>query len=224
MAVHSFDSGLPIEEVVRDELRRILPARYSVRAGTVVDATGYTAGDCDVVVFNDIWFPVVKPGPVESARQFMLPIEGVYAVGEVKQTLSGDTLTAALKKLVACHRLERPETFAHRLVENREQSDCVHGLTNPLYSFVVALDVGVGETFESLIDQFFTINQTLRRLDVVRAMSVFGHGTVIWGVDDPEDPTHTTARAALFRRRTSTSGFTRCFFALQITDQRFMDC
>lgn len=199
MAVHSFDSGLPIEEVVRDELRRILPARYSVRAGTVVDATGYTAGDCDVVVFNDIWFPVVKPGPVESARQFMLPIEGVYAVGEVKQTLSGDTLTAALKKLVACHRLERPETFAHRLVENREQSDCVHGLTNPLYSFVVALDVGVGETFESLIDQFFTINQTLRRLDVVRAMSVFGHGTVIWGVDDPEDPTHTTARAALFQ-------------------------
>lgn len=198
MAIHNFDSGIPFEELVRDEFRRILPSRYSVRSGTVVDANGYSAGQCDIVVFNDIWFPVVKPGPVDSSRQVVLPVEGAYAIGEIKQTLDDQTLDDAMKKLVTCHRLERPETFAHRLVENRDHSSCVHGLTNPLYTFVLAAGMREGITFESVVNRFFDICKELRRLDVVRALSVIGHGTVIWGYEDPTDPTATSSAPALF--------------------------
>ena len=87
MSVEAFGSGLPIEEVVREEFRNLLPNRYAVKAGTLVDATGYSAGDCDLVLFNDLWFPAVKASPTPSSRSVILPIEGVYAVGEIKQTL-----------------------------------------------------------------------------------------------------------------------------------------
>jgi hypothetical protein len=164
----------------------------------VVDATGHTAGQCDLVVFNDIWFPVVKAGPAESSRHLILPIEGAYAIGEVKQTLDEATLDDAMKKLVMCHRLERPETYAHRLAENREHDHCVHGLANPLYTFVFAVGLKEGITFEGLINRFFDICRKLRRLDVVRALCVLGHGTVIWGFEDPSDPSGTSTSPALF--------------------------
>jgi hypothetical protein len=187
MAIYNFDSGLPIEEIVRDQLSDLLPSRYSIRAGTVVDAQGFTAGDCDVVVFNDLWCPVIKTGPTRSSRHVMLPIEGVYAVGEVKQTLSETSLDESMKKLVKIHRLTRPHTFAHRIVENRESDSCTHGLTNPLFSFVLAFDVEGGITFEELINRFFDICRSLKRLEVIRALCVLGCGTVVWGFDDPLD-------------------------------------
>ncbi|HXA18157.1 MAG TPA: DUF6602 domain-containing protein [Thermoanaerobaculia bacterium] len=198
MASEAFDSGLPIEEVVREEFRTLVPARYTVKAGKVVDATGFSAGDCDLVLFNDLWFPAVKPGPIASSRSVILPIEGVYAVGEIKQTLSIKTLDDGLEKLVKCHRLERPETFAHRLVENREHCSCVHGLSNPLYTFILAVDIEGGSTFQDLIERFFDVCSTLRRLDIVRAMCVLGQGTVIWGYQDPTDPSGIGSAPALF--------------------------
>jgi len=47
-AIDNFDSGLPIEDIVREALAGMLPTRYSVRSGTVVDGCGSTAGDVDV--------------------------------------------------------------------------------------------------------------------------------------------------------------------------------
>jgi hypothetical protein len=198
MSVEAFGSGLPIEEVIREELRSLLPNRYAIKAGTIVDATGYSAGDCDLVLFNDLWFPAVKPSPTPSSRSVILPIEGVYAVGEIKQTLSTKTLDEALEKLVKCHRLERPETFAHRLVENREHCNCVHGLSNPLYTFVLSVGLGEGVSFQNLIERFFDVCATLRRLNVVRALCVLGHGTVVWGYEDPLDSSGRSSRPALF--------------------------
>src|SRR6185503_3439915 len=133
-AVDRFDSGLPFESAVRREIRRLLPQRYSVTSGRVLDRDGRTSGNCDIVVFNDIWFsPVKSVAPEDSGRPY-LPIEGVYAIGEVKQTLSSETLDDAMEKLVCSHRLNRPRTYARRVVENRDGPNCRHGLTNPLFS------------------------------------------------------------------------------------------
>jgi hypothetical protein len=195
MAVHAFDSGVPTEEIVREQLRDLLPRCYAVRTGTVIDFNGFSAGDCDLLIFNDVWFPAVKAGPTVDSRHFLLPVEGVYTVGEIKQTLNADTLDKACEKLVRCHRLERPRTYAHRMTENREECDCTHGLKNPLYSFVLALNVDNTTTFEELINRFFDICRGLKRLEVIRALCVLGHGTVVWGFDDPD---HDDRRPALF--------------------------
>jgi hypothetical protein len=186
MNIDNFDSGLGVEDIIREEFRRILPSRYAVNDGVVVDRDGRTAGACDVVIFNELWFPKVKAGASAQSKRTYFPIEGVYAVGEIKQTLDFASLDDALRKLVMAHRLTRPATFAHRLVENRESSSCSHGLSNPLYSFVLALNIENGLTLEDLINRFYDINKRVKRLEVVRALCVLGQGTVTWGFHDRE--------------------------------------
>ncbi|MBX2991869.1 MAG: hypothetical protein KF749_11975 [Bacteroidetes bacterium] len=194
MNIDDYDSRLGVEDILRDELGKILPARYSVKAGVVNDRSGNTAGDIDIVVFNDIWFPSLKAGATSQSRRVHLPIDGVYAVCEVKQTIDFKVLDEAMKKLVMCHRLQRPMTHAQRLVENREVSHCVHGLSNPLYSAIIATNLKAGIDINEMVDRFFLINKTLKRLEVVRAFCVLGHGTVTWAFKDEKNE----IRPALF--------------------------
>ncbi len=181
--IDNFDSGSGVEDLIREGLRELLPLRYSVKAGVVNDRYGNTAGDFEVVIFNDIWFPLIKSGATAHSRRIHLPIDGVYGIAEVKQTLDYRTLDDAMAKLVACHRLHRPKTHKDRLTENRESTPCVHGLTNPLYSMVIATDVRKGIDIDLLVERFFSVNQTLERLSVVRALCILGQGTVTWGYD-----------------------------------------
>ena len=164
----------------------MLPGRYDVLPGTVVDSTGATSGDVDIVVMNSTWFPKVKAPAAAGSRRQLLPFEGVYAVGEVKQTLGFESLDSAMAKLVRCHRLRRTPVPRDRLTENRDLEACPHGLSNPLYSFVIGATSVVD--VQALVERFFDINRQLRRLEVVRAMCILGKGTVTWAFRAPDGP------------------------------------
>jgi hypothetical protein len=180
MAIDNYDSGPGVEDIVREELAQLLPSRYATKSGVLNDSFGQTGGDYDIVIFNAQWVPEIKAGATGSSRRIHLPIEGVYAVGEVKQTLTYKSLDEALEKLVVAHRLYRPPTSATRIVENRELNSCRHGLTNPLYSFIVTTRLGDGLSFDEVVRRFVEINRGLRRLEVVRALCVLGIGTIHW--------------------------------------------
>ena len=83
--LHNFDSGLDIEAIIRDELSNLLPSRYVVTKGVLSDRTGNTAGECDLLVRAHLWSSVIKPGATAESRRSHFPIEGVYAVAEIKQ-------------------------------------------------------------------------------------------------------------------------------------------
>lgn len=185
LSIDNFDSGLPFEGLVRRELIRLMPSRYHVGSGLILDRDGRTAGKCDVVIFNGVWFPPIKSPVSTDAGQTYFPIEGVYGVGEIKQTISSSSLDEAMEKLVMSHRLTRPRTFAHRVVENREGSECPHGLTNPLFSFLLAGSMTDGETFQSVVERFFDISKQLKRLEMARALCVLQEGVVLWAFRDP---------------------------------------
>jgi hypothetical protein len=87
-----------------------------------------------------------------------------------------------MEKLVICHRLYRPPTGGTRLLENRDGDPCPHGLTNPLYSFILATQLAPGLDINEMIERFVRINQRLRRLEMVRALCVLDSGTVHWVV------------------------------------------
>ena len=181
-SIDAFDSGPATEDIVRESFRSLLPSRYHVTAGTIVDSSGRTSGDMDVVIFNSHWFPEVHAAATTGTRRRLLPFEGVYAVGEVKQTLTIKSLDEAMEKLVKCHRLKRAPSSPGRLTENREFDACKNGISNPLYSFI--LGVSTNENFTSLIERFFDINRSLRRLEVIRALCVLGQGSVVWAISD----------------------------------------
>jgi hypothetical protein len=157
----------------------------------VSDSKGYTAGDCDIVIFNDFWFPVIKSGPTQESRKVYLPIEGVYAVLEVKQSLTARSLDDAMRKLVVCHRLFRPSAPYDRLVENDQRTACTHYISNPLFSAILAADVGRGWDRDAAVERFIRINQLLPRTDVVHALCILGQGTIVWAYqpDPSSDPT-----------------------------------
>jgi hypothetical protein len=196
MNIDNFDSGAGVEDIVRSALREILPKRYAVLPGVVNDREGKTGGDVDIAIFNEQWFPVVKSGAEFGSRRVHIPIDGVYAVVEVKQTLNYDSFDSGMRKLVSCHRLERPRTFANRLVENRDLCSCFHGLTNPLYSVLLATSMDPQIPFEWIANRFYDINRTLDRLHVVRCLCVLGVGTITWGWWDENG----NGRSALFMR------------------------
>jgi len=184
-SIDRYDSGLPFEGIVRAELAKLIPKRYKITDGLVIDRDGKTAGNCDVVIFNELWFSPIKSPQAQDAGKLFFPIEGVYAIGEIKQSISESTLDEAMKKLIICHRLQRPRTYAHRIVENREGSECKHGLTNPLFSFILAGSIANGTNFERINLRFFEISKTLKRLEIITVLCILNVGAISWGFKDP---------------------------------------
>ena len=66
--INNFDSGLGVEDIVREELANLLPQRYRVDAGIVNDRSGQTAGDCDLAIRDNIWSSVIKLGATDQCR------------------------------------------------------------------------------------------------------------------------------------------------------------
>lgn len=196
--IEAFSSGFAFEESARKEIRLLLPSRYEISSGHVIDNHGRTAGQCDIVLFNGYWFQPLKSSLSGGAGDIFFPVEGVYAIGEVKQTLSHRTLEDAVKKLVICNRLQRHRTSVNRISENRDGKECLHGLSNPLYTFILAGRIEKGTNIESLLEYFIDLNSSLKRLEVVRSMCVLGEGSMVWSFCDPEKDGE--IRPALFRR------------------------
>lgn len=184
MNLDNFDSGLGLEDILREEFGKLLPDRYFITHGVVNDRNGFTSGDHDLIIFNKNWFPYLKYGASSISRRYHFPIEGIYAIGEIKQTLTVANLDEAMKKLVVSQRLERPKTGRNRIVENMEMAGCEHGLTNFLYTFLIATDIQNKLTIDDVFLRFFEINKTLRRHELVRAICILQKATITWAFFD----------------------------------------
>ena len=192
--LRNFDSGSALEDIVREELARLLPKRYEVSAGAINDRMGRTAGDCDLIVRDPNWSPVIKTGATIQSRRFHFPIEGVYAVTEIKQTLGRKELDAAMKKLVMVARLVRPENPYGHITENQHITDFDRpGATlNPLHMTIFATRLPNPTNFDDVVNRFAEINAKLSRKDMVKMLCVLGHGTAWYSVEsgDPYNATY----------------------------------
>ena len=182
--MQNFDSGLGVEDIVREELGSLLPGRYAVAPGVVSDRQGHTAGDCDLIVRDPLWSPVIKPGATEGSRRFHFPIEGVYSAAEIKQTLNFKTLDEAMAKLVRIARLERPPNPYGHITENQhlEFLDKAGAILNPLHTTVFATRLAAGVPFDEIVSRFGEINAKLGRDHMVKMLCVLGHGTAWYSV------------------------------------------
>ena len=109
--IDNYDSGPGLEDLVRQELSKLLPERYLVDSGVVNDQDGQTAGDYDVVIRDQRWAPATKLGLTPESRRYHFPVESIYSAIEVKQTLGFGQLDDAMEKLVTLSRLNRPSSL-----------------------------------------------------------------------------------------------------------------
>ena len=183
--IYNYDSGSGVEDIVREELANLLPHRYSVEAGVVNDRHGKTAGDCDLVVRDRIWSPVIKLGATSKSRRFHFPIEGVYAAAEIKQTLGFSELDAAMKKLVTLARLDRPDNPYGHITENQyvKRFDKPGMILNPLHTSIFATGLQDSITFKDIAHRFGSINAMLTRDTMVTMLCVLDQGTAWYSVE-----------------------------------------
>ena len=108
-------------------LSGILPNRYQVCDGFVLDADGRRSDQIDVIVFDRHYSPpLFRAGNVQY-----VPAEAVYAVFEVKQRIDARHLIAASKKVASVRRLRRttaPIPTADGLVEAKVPNRIIGGI------------------------------------------------------------------------------------------------
>ena len=86
--IANYDSGADLKDLIRTELSKLLPDRYSVGAAAVNDQDGRRAGDHEVLIRSWLWTPEVKLGATpEPSRSSHYPIESIYSAIEIKQTI-----------------------------------------------------------------------------------------------------------------------------------------
>ncbi len=194
--VDNFDSGPGLEDLVRQELSKLLPDRYSVDAGVVNDREGHTAGDYEVVVRDRIWSPAIKLGATPTSRRFHFPVESIYCAIELKQTFGFEQLDEAMEKLVTIARLYRPANPYGHITENQHLIflDKDGHILNPLHTAIMGTRLPDGVTFKELALRFGRINSGLNRDEMVNMLCVLDHGVASYEVKTGE----TTYRDATF--------------------------
>ena len=91
---NNFDSGIPIEDFFRDTIQKVIPPKYSITSGTIIDRNNNTCGDCDVVFYDSFSYPNLKLPSTDNSRRKFLSFESIYGIIEIKQSLNLGALTS----------------------------------------------------------------------------------------------------------------------------------
>ncbi len=85
--------GSAREDAVKDFLVNYLPSNLEIASGEIFDTRGSNPRECDVIVLDRSKVPLMFAG-----NKRLAPVEGVYAVMEVKSTLDSSALQDCLSK------------------------------------------------------------------------------------------------------------------------------
>lgn len=140
-------SGSEVEDLIREKLSLFLPDRYLVKQGHIVNSDGLVSNQFDIIIFDRLNTPKF----FESQNKTVFyPIESVLAIGEIKKTLRKKDLIDFGKKIKNLKvDMKRPlianTVYGGKITDKSTLSDIVtmrtdRKYTNPLFSFVLAID------------------------------------------------------------------------------------
>lgn len=138
------EKGRPRESAVREFLKSILPEKYGITTGYVINQNKNITKQCDVIIYNRETCPKFVIDSDDDIR--LVPIEEVYGVIEVKSTLDANEFQKAVMNLT-----EFKKVYNDRLCESEEYMDNEEreGNTQPFVCiFSYQLDKGTHDLFE----------------------------------------------------------------------------
>ncbi len=100
---HQGKRGDVTEKHFLTTLRAYLPKRYAADSAIVIDSTGRTSDQMDVVIYD----PQYTPTLLDQHDHKYVPAEAVYAVMEVKPSINKGHLDYAGRKAASVRRLKR---------------------------------------------------------------------------------------------------------------------
>lgn len=136
--------GAENENAIADVIREFLPAKYGVEVNAlIIDRFGKVSRQADIVIYD-----------AENQASFfrkVYPVEIVYAVIEVKTSMSSTEAKSALENLVSVSSLDfRPALTPYWETKTREQD--IHHKPPGLYAFAFRTDCKSFETFARWVD------------------------------------------------------------------------
>jgi len=130
---HGIEKGLRHESALCDFLRAHLPPRYGVSRGEILDSTGRTSRQIDVVIYDALHAPLLQD--TDASRVF--PSECVYAAIELKTKLDARALEDAFLNISTAKALDRSAIVdqhgGHRIHHGPKRNP-------PLFGAIFALD------------------------------------------------------------------------------------
>lgn len=103
---HPVAKGDVAEDTWRTLLEKVLPSRFSVGTGFVIDAHNQVSGQIDCIIYDNVYTPTFWG---DKDYRFV-PVESVHAVFEIKQKISLTYLREASKKIESVRALHRTST------------------------------------------------------------------------------------------------------------------
>ena len=105
-AEYNFDNGDEFEIAICQVLRKILPTKYGICRGFVVDKQGNKEGD-DIIIYDQEKFPTLRffDDSNAFAQKNQIPVDAVYAYIEAKNTLDEKTFEKAFNQVVKVKKL-----------------------------------------------------------------------------------------------------------------------
>lgn len=148
---HAPTKGDITEEAWRVFFSTYLPRRYSCNKAFVVDYSGNISNQIDIVIYDEYFSPFIFN---QDGIKY-IPIESVYAVFEVKQSLSQENFVYAQRKAMSVRRLRRttaPVYCNGELKPGREPHHIIAGLltTNKAWEEKLIYTSGVYNSLDFL--------------------------------------------------------------------------
>ena len=104
---HAAETGRLVEQLIRSELKKVLPEKIAVADGFVVDAEGRASRQMDIILYDKLNTPRI----FSSDGAQMFPVETTYAAGEIKTKLDRTSLRDAFEKCSSYKSLVRKAYF-----------------------------------------------------------------------------------------------------------------
>lgn len=168
--IHSTDiraAGNQVEQAVRDYLKRMLPPRYYVTSGHLIDSSSLVCSQLDVIIADN--FGLQSLLTTKDGTEYV-PITSVYAIGEVKSTYykSEAYFQKFGQSLASIARMQRPlyenTAFGGEFKDDTTFVDIVRGsgnkFLNYLFSFVFCIHAG-DFSFEDVAPHFNSTDPAL---------------------------------------------------------------
>ena len=116
---HPGENGRAREQILSGFLRKIIPSKFSVDTGFVIDAVGGISNQIDIVIYRNDYHSVLEVGNI---KHFM--IESVVAVIENKASISDvKTLNQAFDNIKSVKSLDRSNREKNIIVSPRGAYD-----------------------------------------------------------------------------------------------------
>ena len=100
---HPTEKGDATENVWLDAFKTYLPSRYDVRRGFAIDSQSVYSQQIDIIIHDRFYTPFL----LKVGGYHVIPVESVYAVFEVKQSLCSKNIALAQEKAQSVRRLCR---------------------------------------------------------------------------------------------------------------------